>query len=765
MSRACVLLLALHCACANLPSIGVACGNGVLDPGEDCDTPDDPRCQMCGWACGSNADCVSIPAPKRAEDYACGVDGFCHAPGGALAAESGAPAIQASRFYVTDVNGDGYGDVVGIAPASLDTRYGDAAGDLAESALTVTAGAAGDVAIVDIDGDGRLDTIAPTRDGIVAYASPFAELLPYAFTLEVTGVTITPLALVPLDALRTVALYVELGIDAPSPPRIQGVVVDFSVTPPQFTTFALCDIYAPNAYDGALDFYPTSDGSNASVGFTFVATNAGGVRQLCGTTLLETPGSGSGSAASPTYTVGTSYISAPPTRTVLAELDETTCPSLLVAQSGTMVRYVGSRQNDLCTYTGATAAMPTIGLSNDTFIGHIPLVPRIAGLTPDAVVTTGGVYGIPEVGGVADPNGTPVALYIADRPLTEAASGDLDGNGTVDGVALGDDSTIDVLYRTVAPDGFVRGRLATDSTPSHVVVADFDGNGVDDVSYVVAEPRGDALEIVYGTPAGPLPAIDVADFGSVIATVRQALPDSANPNSTISGLAVAESRNAAAGSISLASRFDGSVDRALVPFFDPRGTNSQSTYRAIVGGHFACSSSGVDVLAVEVPDGSDGAKLWQFQGGTPGSILYPVQPIFTPPTGAAPLTMGDFAVVDCAQHGDAGFCVDGSKLVDWPESGNSDHVIAIDATNGTVFDLDPSRVLFALPNSPGVTCEGSSTGSAAVGVLPSRATPPVRVSAERRDDDRGVRRRSERRRHQRARARVHDRCERRRTGM
>jgi hypothetical protein len=62
------------------------CGNGLLEPGEDCDS-DAANCVRCAVTCDPGA-CPS-------DAYTCGVDGFCHAPGGELA-EPGAPATSSA---------------------------------------------------------------------------------------------------------------------------------------------------------------------------------------------------------------------------------------------------------------------------------------------------------------------------------------------------------------------------------------------------------------------------------------------------------------------------------------------------------------------------------------------------------------------------------------------------------------------------------------------------------------------------------------------
>src|ERR1051325_2097825 len=124
-----VVLLAL-CACADLPPIaGGVCGNGLLDPGEDCDTPD-ARCVQCGWTCDVAADCLALPAPRDGTLYGCGVDHVCHAAGGQLGPRTADVPFAAQTIYATDLDRDGIDDIVGLAPASLVSRLGDPRAEL-----------------------------------------------------------------------------------------------------------------------------------------------------------------------------------------------------------------------------------------------------------------------------------------------------------------------------------------------------------------------------------------------------------------------------------------------------------------------------------------------------------------------------------------------------------------------------------------------------------------------------------------------------------
>src|SRR5688572_26774880 len=84
MMRASILLVFVA-ACSTLSDVDEKiCGNGVLEPGEDCDSSDE-SCKACGLVCdhemGPDAD-AQCAAYKGAAGYVCGADDFCHAPAG-----------------------------------------------------------------------------------------------------------------------------------------------------------------------------------------------------------------------------------------------------------------------------------------------------------------------------------------------------------------------------------------------------------------------------------------------------------------------------------------------------------------------------------------------------------------------------------------------------------------------------------------------------------------------------------------------------------
>src|SRR3569623_290425 len=129
--RTAIFALAALCACSDLPPYEPSCGNGVVEPHEDCDTGSG-GCFACSLACSASGTCP--------DGLACGGDSLCHAPGGQFR-----PQGQVMPFVT---------------------------GRPASGAFDAT--------------DGTNDVVLPTVRGLVAYTSALDVLSPYPFALDVS---------------------------------------------------------------------------------------------------------------------------------------------------------------------------------------------------------------------------------------------------------------------------------------------------------------------------------------------------------------------------------------------------------------------------------------------------------------------------------------------------------------------------------------------------------------------------------------------------
>jgi hypothetical protein len=304
-----------------------------------------------------------------------------------------------------------------------------------------------------------------------------------------------------------------------------------------------------------------------------------------------------------------------------------------------------------------------------------------------------GIYGI---------GASAVQLYAPDSELQSVAYGDFDGDGLTDAVATAGDDTVRVLYRRPgATPSFLLVRLPTEAPPTHLVVANFDGNRTDDIAYVEARGSGEALMIAYGTSDRPIPATDVAELDQVTALVPVALADSVDPDSVVSDLAVVDNRLDPVDQMRkpMLAVFHGSPDRTMTPFVDPRGGGPTSSFQAVAGGRFAGDSSAFDLTMFEVPDSGTTmpAKLWRLAGAGTGALFAYVS-LFSSKSGYAKLQPATVPQIgSCVPPFVAMFCTDGSdrsRLVTWPGT-DSDQIVGIDPTNAQAIVMDPAPLDFS----------------------------------------------------------------------
>ena len=150
---------------------GGVCGNGVLDPGEDCDgqagtgacgaAGDGPR--ACHLLCEAAEDCP--------EGWACAPSGSCHHAVGAFV-PMGVPEPAADLWALGDLDGDTRPDLVTLdvgssnRPGEVRVSFGTGTGDLVDATTQrLPAGTARTLDVAAVDGLDALDDVvvaAPT---------------------------------------------------------------------------------------------------------------------------------------------------------------------------------------------------------------------------------------------------------------------------------------------------------------------------------------------------------------------------------------------------------------------------------------------------------------------------------------------------------------------------------------------------------------------------------------------------------------------------
>jgi hypothetical protein len=683
-----LLLLALAACTTFEPITRNVCGNGLLEPGEDCDS-NDPRCVKCAVTCSTAADCPTT-------DYTCGTDGECHAPGGALALPINAGTFEVNDLRITDIDKDGAGDVVGVSTSSIVVRHGAASGLLSSLDSFVTPTQLGTTIFGKIDADVSTDLVITSRDGMVPYSSPYGALSPLGVPQSITGMGGELLDIRKAFEVGPLALGVIL-VDSTSGDVVVGAV-DF-LNPGTPAAAAPCSAPIP-ASQLALDrveIYQVNKKSDATTDVVVaLATTTG---RVCVTTIHK-----DSLIAAPVVTdITPASLPTMSHRPLLADLDYDTdrCPALIDADGGTTLTYWdGNMLGTHCAFETSApagghplAAIPT-AQPTATAIGRIPLDPGLAFVASDAIVMTDGVYAyIPLTTSWG-------AVYKSQRELAGVAYADLDADGDIDAVlyAKGLDD-LDILYRSQSPEGFQSYRYDTASEVTSVVLGDFDGNGRADIAYTEKLTDHERLAVAWSTPDLPLPPQLVGEIDNVASIAVLAFPDSVDTLSLCDDLIVL--KPPVGSDKPTLELFHGSPQRSLIPYLDPRPGNPKSLLRATAIGRFGGASD--DLIGLAETAAADGSvEAWRVTGTANG---------LTAMSNSAVAVTG---LVECPSANTSDVCIADASYLSWAKSSTQDVVLAVDREHhAAVFDPSTSPIA-ATPASSFVSSIPQNTVVAAL---------------------------------------------------
>ncbi|HEY1817023.1 MAG TPA: VCBS repeat-containing protein [Kofleriaceae bacterium] len=675
------------------------CGNGLLEPGEDCDSPD-PSCVACAVACSTGSDC-----PNAA--YTCGVDGLCHAPSGLFAQPTPQVLALVDEMQIADIDRDGIGDVLGVSSTQLDVRFGDPTASLTTDSSLATSQQTATVAFGDVDGDGVTDATIVTQDGIVTFTSPYGALTAAPSQLPI-GSNAQLLASFPIGSLAFGVI-----VAGASSPILD--IVQLTNNGETSAYDADCLVPVGDVATSTIDSYTVTLGSDGSTD-TLVAIYAKGGASWCVESIhIALNGAVNGLDVTPA--------GAPPARRpAFAELDSAMCPSLIAGTgSASVLDFTGSlvvgtpSHCDLAT-TGTQLAAPNA--TDAVPVGHIPLTPAIPGYASDLLVLQNGVYGMQT--GLTE-------IFKSGPTITSAASGDLDGDGAVDAALFSSaQADFQVIYRKPnAPLGtpaFIEAPVQTAGAVGLATIADFDGNGLADIAYTEQLLDHTQLSVAFGEPGNNLTQIVEGAFSSVYGLTPIGIADSSDPESVIADLIVVDGL----GSGTSATLLHGSPERTMFSYFEPRATNDparQSPMRQVVTGYFGGGSTQFpDVVSMLPPATTAGSGGTGANGGTSSVLAYRLDGTPAGLVSSDPIDLaegepvGDLA--DCSGTGPAGSgspCIRDATVLGWQTGSAHDVIVGID-------HLTPPR---AYKVDPWSFVQNGKLGSAAASVL---AIPTTDVS-------------------------------------
>jgi hypothetical protein len=699
-------LVAILTACTELPEVGPGvCGNGILEASEDCDNPS-ASCVQCGIVCDETA-CTK-------PGFGCGVDDVCHAPSGVFDNEPRSELpFPVLGFRISDVDFDGYGDVVGLNATALNMRYGDPTGTLPDSYNVVTPSLQGFPAVSHLADAMVDDVVLPTTDGLVAYTGAFGVPSPRQFPFGNEGAGLASNAPNPYDAIeldRTIALF---GPSIDSVPKLAFSVMTLTPTGPffeaQITSLCGTTSAAVQASWSQHEVARYQAGDRTFVAFTYANTCLLQIRRLDAASRIPRgqpecptfPGIPGGLQPPCDYEVLSltdaqfPTFSKPP---VLADLDGDGCPSVISQDEGVgaLREYAGTLVTGDCTIAGTYKTLQ-IREPGSHVIGAVPLVPPVTGLSAEGLVTTFGIHAF------ATATDADTRLYTSDRPMLHAEIGDIDADGGLDVVLTTSLPNLDIARRVPTTGAFLLVRTPTVGAVEQAVIADFDGDQRDDLAYVENLGTAQRLSIAYGSQAGLGPGVAADAFSRVEFMAPMQVPDSTDPMLLVDDLIVIDLIGSGQTLHPEITVLHGSPSRTMLSFYGPPVPMPGTAFRAAIAGDFVDGPVGepaidstpyADLVAFQVGlrDGPDDTTpetaLWLIPG-LPNARLG--EAVYPDALGHPPMT----DTIDSCIGGLKDFCLDFSVFNIWHATDEHDILLAIDrnpAGPARLLRIDPAVI-------------------------------------------------------------------------
>jgi hypothetical protein len=495
-----LLVVAQVAACVGPSRIDPGtCGNGVLEPGEDCDTWTDPTLGA-GTACMSCRYVCDTPERVCPSGWGCSGDEICRFPSGRWDSVTlvDDPALNVT---VGRVNDDEHPDLFGTGPLGLWCRFGGPDLRFTERVSLSGSPTFGLPTFADLNDDDQLDSVIPVVGAFFVAAGSAAGFDSMAqATIEPNPPFVDGLVLVPVvtdlaapfhDAL---AMFANGDISALALVTNELVPVAFAQIDPYRTTAEIRGLAI-----GDIDPGPES-GEDVAITFAgepraylFSTGRRGGARYLEAglqpwVALPAAVDEGLGLA--------------------FADVDRDGAVDLLApAGTGVAVAY----GDGLGSFSPAAEDLRFAGLGWPLAIGDLDADGAADYVYPDGMYLDGSGVLVNRASGLFS-------------MISRAAIGDFNRDGVND-VALSIDSppVLDVVFGSAL--GYFSNPAAyqLDSPAAIIRSGDFDGDHTDDVIFVQRSPLGDPLSVIFGATNLPFPDPQLMGRFETVLDVQTAL--------------------------------------------------------------------------------------------------------------------------------------------------------------------------------------------------------------------------------------------------